>query len=94
MRFGHRRKQVLGDGVHPSFTAPLDLDTPIVEALTDGLDPFRLEQEMVVHKVNRTVPQFLEMLELLHDVLRAPRAPLAFVEDGNVAENAGPGTAA
>src|SRR5207247_10964785 len=43
VRFGHRGKQMLGDGVHPAFTAPLNRDVPVVEALSDGLDPFWLE---------------------------------------------------
>jgi hypothetical protein len=71
----------------------LDGDLLLDEPAADGLDAPRLEQEVVVHEVDGAVAVLLELLELRHHVLRAPRAPLALVEDGDVAEDAGPGTA-
>ena len=71
VRLGHRRKQVLRDGVNPAFTAPLNRDVIVVDAFADGLDPFGLQQKMVIHKIDRAVAQLLEVLELIHDMLRS-----------------------
>ncbi len=49
---------------------------------------------MVVDEIDRAITQRLQVLELLDHVLGAARAPLAFVEDRDIAENAGPRTAA
>jgi hypothetical protein len=71
----------------------LDGDLLLDEPAADGLDAPRLEQEVVVHEVDGAVAVLLELLELRHHVLRAPRAPLPLVEDRDVAEDAGPGAA-
>src|SRR5262249_7389185 len=94
VRFGHRGKQMLRDRVYATLATPLNCDALVNQTFADGLDPFRLKQEMVIDKINRAVPEMLEVLELLHDVLRSAGAPFAFVEDWNVAKDARPRTAA
>ena len=49
---------------------------------------------MVIHEVDRAVAILPQLLELRYDVGGSPRPPLALVEDRDVAEHAGPGTAA
>ncbi|MCG3775031.1 MAG: hypothetical protein JW395_1859 [Nitrospira sp.] len=49
---------------------------------------------MVVHKIDGPVTAFFEVLEFLHYMLSAPRAPLALVENWNVAKHARPGATA
>ena len=91
---GHDGEELHADGVHAALAAPLDRDVVVDDPLADGLDALGLEQEVVVHEVDGAVAVLLELLELRHHVLRAPRAPLALVEDRDVAEDAGPGAAA
>ena len=79
--------------IDPALAAPLDRDPVVEDALADRLDPFRLEQEVIVDEIDAAVPFGLQPLELLDDVLGTPAAPLALVEDGNVAEDTGPGAA-
>ena len=64
------------------------------EAVADRLDALGLEQEVVVDEVDRAVAILPQLLELRNDVGGGPRPPLALVEDRDVAEHAGPGTAA
>jgi hypothetical protein len=90
----HHGEKLHADGVHPALASPLDGDLLLDEPLADGLDAPRLEQEVIVHEVDGSVALRLQPLELRHHVLRAARAPLALVEDRDVAEDAGPGAAA
>src|SRR4029077_20580464 len=48
---------------------------------------------MVVDKIDGPVAAFFEILEFVHHVLGTSRAPLAFIEDRDVAKYAGPRTA-
>ena len=64
------------------------------EAVADRLDALGLQQEVVVHEVDRAVAILPQLLELRNDVGGGPRRRLALVEDRDVAEHAGPGTAA
>src|SRR5207237_900938 len=76
------------------FAAPYDRDPALVDALADRGDAFRLQQEMIIDEIDGAVAELLEIRELAHHVLRTARAPLAFIEDRNVAENARPRAAA
>ena len=64
------------------------------EAVADRLDALGLEQEVVIHEVDRAITILPQLLELRNDVGGGPRPPLALVEDRDVAEHARPGTAA
>ncbi len=64
------------------------------EAVANRLDALGLEQEVVIHEVDRAVTFLPQLLELGNDVGRSPRPPLALVEDRDVAEHARPRTAA
>src|SRR5207237_4066224 len=90
MGLGHSRKQMLGNRVHTPFDAPLDRELRIHHALANSLDPLGLQQEMIVDKIDGPVTAFFKVPEFAYHVLGAPRAPLAFIEDRNVAEHAGP----
>ena len=92
--FASLREQMLRDRIDAALAAPLDRILRGDQAVADRLDALGLEQEVVVHEVDRAVAVLPQMLELRDDVRGAPRAPLALVEDRDVAEHAGPGTAA
>src|SRR3970040_102834 len=83
---------MLDSRVHPTLTSPLDRNASVIDALADSLDALGLQQEVIIDEVDRTVPELLEIFELVDDVLWTPGPPLAFVEDRNVTEHAGPRT--
>src|SRR6185436_17730397 len=89
----HGRKQMLGHRIHTPFDAPLDRKLFIHHALADRFNAFWLQQEMIVDKIDGPVAAFFEVLEYVHHMLGSTRAPLAFVENRNVAEYARPRTA-
>jgi hypothetical protein len=55
----------------------LNVDGILLDPITDGFDPFGLEQEMVVDEVDRPVAKLLEVLELGDYVSGTSRAPFA-----------------
>lgn len=48
---------------------------------------------MVIDKIDGPISQFLEVLELVHDVLRASGSPFPLIEHRDVTKDARPGTA-
>ena len=94
MRLRHGRKELHAHRIDAPLAAPLDLEAAVVDSLADRLDPLRLQEEVVVHEVDGAVAVLLQLLELGEDVLGTARAPLALVEDRDVAEDAGPRAAA
>src|SRR6185503_5612957 len=90
MGLRHSRKQMLCDRVHAPFNAPLDRELLVHHTFANRLDPLRLQQKMIFDKIDRPIAAFFEVLEFAHHMLGTPRTPLAFVEDRNVAEHAGP----
>ncbi len=91
---GHGGKEVLGHRIHPSFDPPLNRQVLRHDPVANRFDPLGLQQEMVVDEIHGAVAVLLEVLELGNHMRRAPRPPLAFVENRNVAEHAGPGAPA
>jgi hypothetical protein len=71
MGFRHGWKKVLRGGIHATLAAPLDVDSVVVDALADRLDTLRLEEKMIVDKIDRAIIQRLLVLELLDNVLGA-----------------------
>ena len=94
MRLRHGREELHAGRVDATLAAPLDRDAVVDDPLADRLDALGLQQEVVVDEVDRAVAVLLELLELVDDVRRAARAPLALVEDRDVAEHARPRAAA
>ena len=85
---------MLGDRIHSAFASPLNRHAGLLNSVADRFDPFGLQQEVVVHEIDRTIALLLQMLELRDHVSGASRPPLPFIEDRYVAENAWPRTAA
>ena len=88
------REEVLRHRIDAALEPVLDRILRGDEAVADRLDALGLEQEVVVDEVDRAVAVLLQLLELGEHVRRGPGAPLAFVEDRDVAEHARPRTAA
>ena len=92
MRLGHGREEVHANRVDAPLAPPLNRDRVVIDPVADRLDPFWLEEEVVVHEVHRPVPVVLQLLHLLHDGAGAPGPPLSLVENRDVAKDARPRT--
>ena len=55
---GHGRKEVHADGVHPPLATPLDGDPVLLDPPADGLDPLRLEEEVVIDEEKQEKPYY------------------------------------
>src|SRR4029077_15957658 len=94
MRLRHGREKMLHDRIDAPLASPFDADVGLANAFADPFDPLRLEQKVIVDEVARAVAVLPQVLELCDYVLGAARAPLALVEDRDVAERARPRAAA
>ena len=70
MGLGHRREEMLRDGIDPSFDAPLNRQVFLHHAIADRFNAFRLEQKVVVDKIDGAIPVGFEILELGDHMLR------------------------
>ena len=86
---------MLRDGVDPAFDAPLNRQVAfLLHAIADRFNAFRLEEKVIVDKIDGAIPVRFEILELGDDMRGTAGPPFAFIENRNVAKDTRPGAAA
>ncbi len=93
MGCGHGGKEMLRNGIYPSFDAPLNTQSCLHDPCADGLDAFGLQKKVIIDKINGPVPLGFKVCKFGDDMLRGTGAPFTFVKDRDVAEHTGPWTA-
>ena len=78
--------------IDPSFDAPLNRQMFLLHAIADRFNAFRLEEKVIVDKIDGAIPVRFEILELGDDMRGTAGPPFAFIENRNVAKDTRPGS--